>query len=57
MRPQSRFIKIKCLDCGNQQITFDRASSVVRCLVCGKVLVKPQGGKAKILAKVIETVD
>lgn len=48
------FVKIKCADCGNEQVTFSKASTPVTCSVCGKTLVKPEGGKAKINAEVVE---
>lgn len=53
---RSKFLKIKCKKCRNEQITFDRASSHVYCLVCDEKLVEPTGGKAKIKAKVLEVV-
>lgn len=34
------------------QIVFDRAASNVQCIICGKTLVKPLGGKAKITAHI-----
>lgn len=50
-QPESKFIKTQCPDCGSEQIIFDRASTVVKCNVCGKILVKPTGGKAVIMIK------
>lgn len=47
-QPRSRFLKVKCLDCENEQIIFGRATTEVKCLKCGKVLAKPSGGKAKL---------
>ena len=47
-KPRSKFIRVKCPECGNEQIIFDHASTVVRCIVCGAVLAEPAGGKAKI---------
>ncbi len=47
----SRFLKVVCDDCGSEQIVFSHAASEVYCLVCGKKLAEPTGGKAKILAK------
>lgn len=55
MEPESKFIKIGCAKCRNEQIVFDKASTVIKCLVCGNVLVEPTGGKAHIKTKVIET--
>ncbi|MBS7250451.1 MAG: 30S ribosomal protein S27e [Candidatus Jordarchaeaceae archaeon] len=50
-QPKSRFINVQCSDCGSEQIVFDRASTIVKCNVCGKPLVKPLGGKAVIMVK------
>ncbi|MHA1594827.1 MAG: 30S ribosomal protein S27e [Candidatus Baldrarchaeia archaeon] len=46
--PRSRFLLVECPDCGNEQVIFDRASTVVKCLVCGRVLATPTGGKAEL---------
>ncbi len=53
-QPRSRFVKIKCPDCGNVQVTFSHASTEVKCHACGRTLVKPRGGKAEILAEIVE---
>jgi len=50
------FLKVKCPDCGNEQPVFERASTVVTCLVCGATLAKPTGGKAQIKKENIEGV-
>ncbi len=51
---RSRFVKVKCPDCENEQVVFEKASTVVDCVVCGKVLAEPAGGKAQIKAEVLE---
>ena len=48
----SKFIKVKC-KCKNEQVTFERPASVVRCLACGEVLASPKGGRGKIEAKLL----
>ena len=48
------FYKVVCPKCKNEQIIFEKSSTEVKCLVCGNVLAVPTGGKAKILAKVVE---
>lgn len=53
----NNFIKIKCADCGNEQITFKRAAVVVTCHICGATLVKPMGGNAEIKGEVVEVFD
>ena len=50
----SRFIKIRCPKCKNEQIMFGRASTAINCLVCSKSLAEPTGGKSKVKARVLE---
>jgi len=50
----SRFLKVKCNDCENEQIIFGSASTTVKCLVCGRTLVEPRGGKATIKTRILE---
>ena len=47
-QPNSRFLKVKCLDCENEQIIFGNATTEVKSLKCDKILAKPSGGKAKL---------
>ncbi len=54
---RSKFLKVKCPDCENEQLIFDKATSVVECSVCGRVLAEPTGGKASIKADVIATYE
>jgi len=49
----SKFIKVKCNKCKNEQVIFERPASVVKCLVCGEVLAEPRGGKAHIKTKIL----
>lgn len=53
-RPRSRFLQVRCSDCGNEQIVFGNASTVVNCNVCDGVLAKPTGGKSRILGKILD---
>jgi small subunit ribosomal protein S27e len=54
---RSRFVKVKCPDCENEQVIFEKASTVVDCVVCSKVLAEPAGGKARITAEILETFE
>ncbi|MFX0046730.1 MAG: 30S ribosomal protein S27e [Candidatus Hermodarchaeota archaeon] len=56
-QPQSRFLRVKCLNCGNQQIIFGCSATDVECLVCGKTLLQSTGGKARILTKILEVLS
>jgi len=50
---RSKFLEVKCPDCENEQIIFDRACTQVDCIVCGSNLATPTGGKAQIKAEII----
>ena len=56
-RPKSRFIRVRCKDCENEQIIFDRASIVVSCHICGSKLAIPRGGKAEIRGELLEVLE
>ncbi|CCC81241.1 30S ribosomal protein S27e [Thermoproteus tenax] len=56
-QPRSKFLRVRCPDCGNEQVVFSHASMVVRCLVCGRVLVQPTGGKAQIQGNILKVLD
>ncbi len=51
--PRSKFYAVEC-ECGNKIIVFSHSTNVVKCEKCGKTIVEPTGGKAKIHAKIIE---
>ena len=53
----SKFIKIRCPKCKNEQIMFGKASSQVDCLVCQKQLAEPTGGKARVKARILEVLE
>lgn len=50
------FIKVKCPDCGGDQIVFKKAATVVRCNVCGSTLIVPKGGVGDIKGEILEVV-
>ena len=55
--PKSKFIKIRCPKCKNEQILFGKASTTVSCLVCGKKLAEPTAGKSRVKARVLEVLE
>tara|TARA_Y100000310_G_C20488626_1_gene718040 strand:+ start:488 stop:670 length:183 start_codon:yes stop_codon:yes gene_type:complete len=55
--PTSKFIKLRCTKCKNEQIVFGKPSSEVKCLVCGAVMAEPTGGKGKIKARILEVLE
>ena len=54
---KSHFIKIRCQKCKNEQIIFEKPSSIIKCLVCDEVIASPKGGKGNIKAQVLEVLE
>ncbi len=55
--PNSKFIKVRCPKCKNEQIIFGKAATEVNCLVCDKAIAEPTGGKTKIKARILEVLE
>lgn len=55
--PRSKFLNVKCGDCGNTQTIFDRTNKKISCTVCGATMAVPQGGKAEIKGEVLGRID
>lgn len=55
--PSSRFIKVRCSKCKNEQIVFGKPSTKIPCLVCASILSEPTGGKGKVKARVLEVLE
>ncbi|MFA5105599.1 MAG: 30S ribosomal protein S27e [Candidatus Micrarchaeia archaeon] len=54
----SKFLKVKCNECGNEQNIFGNSTNTVNCLVCGVVLAKPSGSRTKLIAaKVVKVLS
>lgn len=53
---RTKFYRIKCPDCENEQLIFEKASTIVDCVVCGRVLAEPTGGKVNLKAEKISEV-
>lgn len=56
-KPKSKFLKVICSKCKNEQIIFNKAAMDVHCLVCNSLLAESQGGKARIRAKIVQVMD
>lgn len=55
--PTSKFIKTRCSKCKNEQIIFGKTATEINCLVCGKSLATPTGGKTKVKGRVLEVLE
>ena len=56
-RPRSTFVRVKCPDCGNEQVIFNNVSSVVKCSVCWAVLAEPTGGKSAVKGEIVASLE
>jgi small subunit ribosomal protein S27e len=54
---KSKFIKVRCEKCKNEQVIFNKAATEVKCLVCGEVLAQPSASVAKLKAGVLEVLS
>jgi small subunit ribosomal protein S27e len=54
---KSEFIKVRCKDCENEQVLFNKASTEVSCHICGSKLAIPAGGKAVIKGEILEHIE
>ncbi|MBU0469941.1 MAG: 30S ribosomal protein S27e [Nanoarchaeota archaeon] len=57
LETKSKFIKVRCSKCKNEQVVFSNACKAVHCLVCNTEMTFPTGGKAKISARVLEVLE
>jgi small subunit ribosomal protein S27e len=57
MEPESRFLKVACTKCKNEQIIFNKASDDVKCLVCGNLLAQATGGMSIIKSKILKVLS
>jgi small subunit ribosomal protein S27e len=53
----SKFIKVRCPKCKNEQVIFGKSAMTVKCLVCGKEIAESTGGKIKVNARILEVLD
>jgi len=52
--PESKFVRVVCKKCKNEQVIFSKVCNVVKCSSCGEELANPTGGEAYIKGKVME---
>ena len=55
--PKSKFLRVACRKCKNEQVIFNKASTLVKCLKCNAELVVPSGGEAEIKGKILQTLS
>ena len=56
-KPRTKFLKVKCSSCGNEQTIFSAASRDIKCLACNQLLAKSTGSKIKLKAKLVKELE
>ncbi len=56
-KTNSRFLRVKCNDCGNEQVIFGASASNIKCLVCDKLIAKSTGGKTQVKTQILAVLD
>lgn len=51
--PESKFLRVACKKCKNEQIIFSKAASEVKCSKCGESMANPGAGNAHIKGKIL----
>lgn len=52
--PDSKFLKVRCSECGNEQIIFNKPSTKVECNNCDSLLCEPTGGLGNVKNNIVE---
>lgn len=55
--PSSRFNKVACNECGEQQIVYSHVTIEITCNSCGNTLATPTGSLAKINGKILGSAE
>ncbi len=55
--PVSKFIRVRCGKCKNEQVIFGKAAMKVSCLVCQEPLASSTGGRTKVDAQILEVLE
>jgi len=57
IKPRTRFLKLKCNACGNEQTVFSAATTDVKCLACNQVLAESGASKIRLKARIVKELE
>lgn len=52
--PKSKFMRVACRKCKNEQVIFNKATTLIKCQSCNAELAVPTGGESEIRGKVLQ---
>jgi small subunit ribosomal protein S27e len=56
-KPSSNFILVQCTECGEKMVIFNYTNRDINCKSCHKPIAEKTGSKAKILGKILNTLE
>lgn len=56
-KPSSKFYKVICKECNEENVVFSHVTTMVTCKSCGNTLAKPTGALARFYGKVVGSSD
>ncbi len=56
-KPRSKFLSVQCEKCSATTTVFSHTTSAIKCSDCGEPIAQSGGSKAKIVGKVVATLD
>ncbi|MCR4369114.1 MAG: 30S ribosomal protein S27e [archaeon] len=56
-KPRTKFLRLKCQGCGNEQNVFSAASRQPKCLACNSVLAQTTASRIRTKTKIIKELE
>lgn len=56
-KPNSKFHKLKCKECDEENIVYSHASTSITCKSCGNVIAEPTGAASTLHGEISGTVE
>ena len=56
-KPSSKFLKVNCKECEQENIVYSHATTAIMCKSCGNIITKPTGSKARIMGKISGSIE
>ena len=51
-KPNSKFNKVNCNECGEQQVVYSHVTTSITCNSCGNIIAEATGSLAKLNGKI-----
>jgi len=55
--PKSKFISVKCGQCGKENVIFSHTTMDIKCKACNSIIAERTGSRAKLFTKEVKVLD